>query len=133
MKAREINIPPRPPPVDSTADWRQNKEERPEPEHKLCSGSRFLGGEMVKWTGSRIAALSLHRQRNSNRTLFLAPQTLPFVFLYAWAIQQVCLESERECLSSSPSSISILLSSLSLYRCSRELSASIPPFPLFLA
>lgn len=44
---------------------------------------------MVKWTGSRIAALSLHRQRNSNRTLLLAPQTLPFIVLYAWALQQV--------------------------------------------
>lgn len=44
---------------------------------------------MVKWTGSRIAALSLHHQRNSNRTLLLAPQTLPFIVLYAWALQQV--------------------------------------------
>ena len=50
---------------------------------------------MVKWTGSRIAALSLHRQRNSNQTLLLAPQTLPFVFLYAWALQQVCARWER--------------------------------------
>lgn len=67
---------------------------------------------MVKWTGSRIAALSLHRQRNSDRTILLAPQTLPFIFLYAWALQQVCeLRFERqgrECLCSSSSSISIL-------------------------
>ena len=49
----------------------------------------------MKWTGSRIAALSLHRQRNSNQTLLLAPQTLPFVFLYAWALQQVCARWER--------------------------------------
>eukprot|EP00903_Cladosiphon_okamuranus_P009432 g8993.t1 len=46
---------------------------------------------MVKWTGSRIAALSLHRQRNSNRTILLAPQTLPFIFLYSWALQQCFL------------------------------------------
>eukprot|EP00752_Nemacystus_decipiens_P010629 g9467.t1 len=50
---------------------------------------------MVKWTGSRIAALSLHRQRNINRTL-LAPQTLPFIVLYAWALQQCFLTTGEQ-------------------------------------
>lgn len=48
---------------------------------------------MVAWTGSRIQALSLHRQIGSDGWLptrgLLSRENYPFFIAYAWALQKV--------------------------------------------